>query len=919
MSVKTFLVLVGTVASVALASSQTVAQPVLRFATTVEGDITFAGNTLGLSNALDENGPGTRDSIGTYTTTDETSVDNAPSNPSNPFPSGTTSRWQDNSSMAVLTVPNSKDSLILYAELMWGGSWSYGAETRTPAELNSAVTITHASGDSITVTPDEDTRFTLDTTGGGGDFEVHYYVRSGIVTDFVRANGGGEYTVSGVPATQNELIDSVNAAGWVMTVAYADSELPSRNLSIFMGATWIDEDVEEDYEVSGFCTPPTGPVGGRVLISAMEGDCNRAGDQISIEGDDGSFATLHAPNNPVGNFFVSQINDDAGELDTRGTFGNRNHNAADGLNVSGGRQSWDITGVELTSGELGNDQTSTTLRATSTSDSYVATMAALAIDVNAPTFDVEGAHVADKTTTFVGDEIVYTVSLDNRTGTADADDVVLKYPLPGGLSLLSFTLDEVAGDAEGAAVTAEDLRTGVNVGSILLGERATVVIRVRVTAVVEPPSPAVFETRPSWTYEYISCSGQAPIATEIVADDVEVAAARLEVLVGVSPVTVQRGEQATVQVIVNNTGASSTTGTTLTNPVPAGMTYRARTTQLNTNPVPDRGPTMPYAESNNIQSSGGVAGSLSADGQARVEFGVTIDESAGDTIANVVIVDPDGAGPIPALERTFDIPVGRPSQVCGNGAIEGTEACDDGRSDDGDGCSAACAVEVGFTCAGEPTVCVSDEEDDETVCGDGAIEGIEACDDGNGALGDGCSAICQIEPGFTCTGEPSVCDNDRDDDGLPDLDEEGWGTDPDNPDTDNDGIRDGTEVFGANPTNPTRPDSDGDGLCDGAGSGDGSCRPGEDTNGDGGRDAGETDPNVADTDGGSVPDGTEVGRGTDPLDPSDDLDDPTGSGTIVGEEACACRASADVPPSPWLVLCLVTTFWWRRRGVPGRH
>ncbi len=42
-------------------------------------------------------------------------------------------------------------------------------------------------------------------------------------------------------------------------------------------------------------------------------------------------------------------------------------------------------------------------------------------------------------------------------------------------------------------------------------------------------------------------------------------------------------------------------------------------------------------------------------------------------------------------------------------------------------------------------------------CGDGIIGGPEQCDDGNMAGGDGCSASCQVEPGFTCTGQPSVC------------------------------------------------------------------------------------------------------------------------------------------------------------------
>ncbi len=44
------------------------------------------------------------------------------------------------------------------------------------------------------------------------------------------------------------------------------------------------------------------------------------------------------------------------------------------------------------------------------------------------------------------------------------------------------------------------------------------------------------------------------------------------------------------------------------------------------------------------------------------------------------------------------------------------------------------------------------------ICGDGIVEPGETCDDGNTIPGDGCSAICQIEPGYTCptAGKPCI-------------------------------------------------------------------------------------------------------------------------------------------------------------------
>ena len=98
---------------------------------------------------------------------------------------------------------------------------------------------------------------------------------------------------------------------------------------------------------------------------------------------------------------------------------------------------------------------------------------------------------------------------------------------------------------------------------------------------------------------------------------------------------------------------------------------------------------------------------------------------------------------------------------CGNGLIELLEACDDGGSVAGDGCSASCLVEDGFSCEGEPSVCVLDQD-----CPNGITEGTEQCDDGNDVECDGCSPLCQLEfcgDGVLCTNEV-----DTDGDGIPD-------------------------------------------------------------------------------------------------------------------------------------------------------
>ncbi len=104
---------------------------------------------------------------------------------------------------------------------------------------------------------------------------------------------------------------------------------------------------------------------------------------------------------------------------------------------------------------------------------------------------------------------------------------------------------------------------------------------------------------------------------------------------------------------------------------------------------------------------------------------------------------------ITTLKNQYNLP------ICSNSIIEGDETCDDGDTQSGDGCSSSCQIESGWTCTGEPSICTPIQA---AVCGNGDVQIGEGCDDVPPAeSGDGCSLVCQIEPGYTCVGEPSIC------------------------------------------------------------------------------------------------------------------------------------------------------------------
>ena len=81
------------------------------------------------------------------------------------------------------------------------------------------------------------------------------------------------------------------------------------------------------------------------------------------------------------------------------------------------------------------------------------------------------------------------------------------------------------------------------------------------------------------------------------------------------------------------------------------------------------------------------------------------------------------------LVSIFNIGEGENDPICGDGEInQDSEECDDGNTEDGDGCSGNCILE------------------EAPICGDGEInQDSEECDDGNTEDGDGCDADCILE------------------------------------------------------------------------------------------------------------------------------------------------------------------------------
>ena len=613
-----------------LAAQALQASYVKRYTTIANGGMTFTGNTLGLSKASGSNQPGTNGSIGAFITTNTALKVGT-------FPAGTTLDWTKNASSAQLRLPSG--STVIYAELVWGGSYNYGG-SNVSAYLNNSVTLSGPGG-SFSVSPSP-------TTAAVTGSSEYYYVRSADVTALVQAGGAGTYTVGGVPATVSASEDNANAAGWTLAVIYGNPSLPARNMTIFVGAELTSTSVSTTSSVSGFCTPASGTISARMMVSAIEGDAGITGDQMQFGPSTGTLASVSGANNPVTNFFASQINGDTGALDTSGTFGTLN--STPGTQGSGKRTGWDVTNVDVST-RMQSNQTTAYAKGTTTGDRYTICALGLQINVGAPVF-TSATLTVDKAQTYLGDILTYTGTLNNSTGSADAQNTVYTDALPAGTSFVTGSFK-----VNGVTQSSANPVSGVNLGTVAAGAMVTVSYQVRVEAVPLSPAPATYVGQASWTYQYRSCTGSPLNNGTVTTTTATTGTVRLTPTKTASPSgKVLPGGTVTYTISIPNTGSADSSGTTLQDPIPTGTTYVLNSTRLNGASVADAGGVMPFASPRLVNSPGGASGVVRIGETATVSFQVTIDATPPLIITNSAIVDPDGSGPAPSTTVSITNP-----------------------------------------------------------------------------------------------------------------------------------------------------------------------------------------------------------------------------------------------------------------------
>ncbi|MBT8290564.1 MAG: hypothetical protein KJO93_06980, partial [Muriicola sp.] len=231
-----------------------------------------------------------------------------------------------------------------------------------------------------------------------------------ITSDVVAlSNPYGDYQVANVQATYGGLQPHGGgnygvAGGWQIVFVYQSTELLTRNITIFDGYAHVDNGATTDFEVDGFLSIPTGPVKADIILGSIEGDRVLSGDSFQIKKPDGNWQKISTPLRGQDNFFSSTISIDGAHF-------------MDRLPASTNTLGYDASIFELSNPSnslIANNQTSTTLRATSGQESYGLYLVGFSIEVYEPSLGALEFTTSPANTTYdPGETATLTMSIEN--------------------------------------------------------------------------------------------------------------------------------------------------------------------------------------------------------------------------------------------------------------------------------------------------------------------------------------------------------------------------------------------------------------------------------------------------------------------------------------------------------------------------
>ncbi|MER5645461.1 hypothetical protein [Streptosporangium sp. NPDC002524] len=489
-----------------------------------------------------------------------------------------------NSSTAGLTL--SANAQVAYARLYWGGRGQTTTDTTGLPAGNRLAPDISVRGRVLIKAPGDTAYRTINASAADiGDTPDNVtadgivYGASADVTSLVASAGAGTYTVANVQAARG--FDGLGAfGGWSLVVAYRDSSLPLRNISVFDGFLEQQNGTPDTtINLSGFQTPTIGAVNVQLGEIVYDGDNAIVGDSLSIKSTNGPLTVLSDALHPANNFFNSTI----ANLGSQVT--NRNPAYTNTLG-------YDSSIIDASSAFRNND-TSAQFTFSTVGDAYWPHAFFTQTDLHQANVQMtKTAQVVGGGTPAPGSVVQYTITATN-TGDDTAIGVLLSDPIPANTVYVPGTIAVASGPNAGSKTdqpgddqaqfvgnqVSAQLGTGANAtsgGSLAPGQSTSVTFRVT----LGPNSPGTTVTDTA-TIRYASSDTptQQGTASASASTAVPVQVSSLSLLKTASPSTVTAaGRTITYSYAVTNTGQTTLTGVGITNTAFSGTGTPSATT-----------------------------------------------------------------------------------------------------------------------------------------------------------------------------------------------------------------------------------------------------------------------------------------------------------------------------------------------------
>ncbi|UKM64377.1 T9SS type B sorting domain-containing protein [Flavobacteriaceae bacterium GSB9] len=234
----------------------------------------------------------------------------------------------------------------------------------------------------------------------------------------------GTYTVANVTSSLGFNNSTGLSAGWSLIVIYEDPNLHTKSFTTYDGFSHIYDGHQETVPVSGFTTPPAGPIDLQFAYGTLDGDRTKRATKLEINGKE-----VTTPLRPANKFFGSVIEN------YNGVSYPRNPSSENTLG-------YDTGFLEIKNSEpefIKNNDTSADFRlqvARGQADPIFAFFSAFAVDIIAP--DIELTKIV----------------LDENGNNIDGDDVILgqrvfyeiTYQSIGNDNVTQFTIKDILPD-----------------------------------------------------------------------------------------------------------------------------------------------------------------------------------------------------------------------------------------------------------------------------------------------------------------------------------------------------------------------------------------------------------------------------------------------------------------------------------------